>query len=117
MEFKGKTFSVTGAASGMGRATAAEYHQSNIRVAIIIGGRIRTNISRLALEKDGSEHKKLDPGQERGISPEKAARQICRGLRKEKREIRVGGGELVMLDIRRFFPWLYYYLARRISPF
>jgi dehydrogenase/reductase SDR family protein 7B len=94
----------------------AENSKHNIKVSVLIGGRIRTNISKFAIEKDGREHGKMDAGQANGISPEKAARQICRGLRREKNEILVGGGELIMVSIRRFFPSLYYKLATKINP-
>ncbi|MBW6492204.1 MAG: SDR family NAD(P)-dependent oxidoreductase [Lentimicrobium sp.] len=89
---------------------------NNIRVSILIPGRIQTNISLFALDKDGKEHGKMDPGQANGITAEKAARQILKGLRKEKKEIHVGGKELLMLYIRRFFPALFYYISSRIKP-
>ncbi len=94
----------------------AENHKNNIRVSMIIGGRIQTNISKFALDKNGQEHGKMDPGQSGGISPEKAARQILKGLQKERREIPVGGRELIMLKIKRFLPGLNYKLARTIKP-
>ncbi|MBN1118857.1 MAG: SDR family NAD(P)-dependent oxidoreductase [Bacteroidales bacterium] len=94
----------------------AENSKNNIKVSVLIGGRIRTNISKFAIDKDGNEHGKLDAGQANGISPEKAAIQICRGLRREKKEVLVGGSELIMVQIRRFLPALYYKLAKKISP-
>ncbi len=94
----------------------AENVKNNIRVSILIPGRIQTNISKFALDKEGKEYGKMDPGQANGITAEKAARQILNGLKKEKKEIHVGGKELLMLQIRRFFPGLLYYLAGRIKP-
>ncbi|MDY0103962.1 MAG: SDR family NAD(P)-dependent oxidoreductase [Lentimicrobium sp.] len=94
----------------------AENSKYNIRVSILIPGRIQTNISKFAIDKHGQEYGKMDPGQANGITAEKAARQILRGLRKEKKEIHVGGMELFMLQIRRFFPALLYKLATRIKP-
>lgn len=101
---------------GFFESLAAENHQQGLRVSIIVGGRIRTNISKFALDKDGREHGRMDPGQAGGISPEKAARQILRGLRKQKAEIPVGGSELLILGIRRFFPALHRRLVRKIKP-
>ncbi|HNW50511.1 MAG TPA: SDR family NAD(P)-dependent oxidoreductase [Prolixibacteraceae bacterium] len=94
----------------------AENSKYNIKVSILIPGRVQTNISLFALEKDGTEHGKMDAGQANGISSEKAANQILSGLKHEKKEIWVGGKELQMLNIRRFLPRLYYYLAPRIKP-
>jgi dehydrogenase/reductase SDR family protein 7B len=94
----------------------AENSKYNIRVSILIPGRIQTNISRFALDREGKEYGKMDAGQANGITAEKAARQICRGLRKEKKEVHVGGKELLMLYIRRFIPALYYRLAVNLKP-
>lgn len=94
----------------------AENSKHNIRVSILIPGRIQTNISRFALDREGKEYGKMDAGQANGITAEKAAKQICRGLRLEKKEVHVGGKELLMLYIRRFIPALYYRLAVNLKP-
>jgi short-subunit dehydrogenase len=77
---------------------------------------VQTNISRFAIDKEGKEHGKLDDGQANGITAEKAAKLILSGLKREKKEIWVGGSEMMMLHIRRFLPRLYYYMATRIKP-
>ncbi len=94
----------------------AENYKHNIRVSMLIGGRIQTNISKFAINKDGSEHGKMDAGQANGISPEKAAQQILKGLRKENREIPVGAGELIILKIKRFFPGWHAKIVRKLNP-
>jgi dehydrogenase/reductase SDR family member 7B len=94
----------------------AENSKYKIKVSMLIGGRIKTNISKFAINKDGHEHGKMDSGQANGITAEKAAKQICRGLQREQKEILVGGKELLMVYIRRFLPALYYKLARKINP-
>lgn len=94
----------------------AENHKNKIKVSMIIGGRIQTNISKFAIGKDGKEHGKMDDGQANGITSEKAAQQILKGLRKDKNEIPVGGKELIMLKIKRFLPGIHYRLARNIKP-
>ena len=101
---------------GFFESLLAENKKNNIKVSMLIPGRVQTNISKFALKKDGSEHGKIDPGQANGISAEKAAKIILKGLRKEKKEIWVGGSEMLMLHIRRFFPSLYYYMAPRLKP-
>ena len=92
-----------------------ENKKNNIRASIIIPGRVRTSISVHALTSSGQEHGKLDAGQAGGITPEKAALQIIKGIKKDKREILVGSGELTMLYIRRYFPWIFFRIADKIK--
>ncbi len=94
----------------------AEVYGKGIRVTIVCPGRVRTHISLRALDKGGKPHGRMDPGQEGGISPEKAARTIVRAVRKGRREVLVGGGELAMVYVKRFFPGLCARLARKIKP-
>ncbi|HNZ72047.1 MAG TPA: SDR family NAD(P)-dependent oxidoreductase [Prolixibacteraceae bacterium] len=101
---------------GFFESLLAENSKYNIKTSVLIPGRVQTNISKFALEKDGSEHGVIDPGQANGISAEKAANMIFNGLKKEKKEIWVGASEMQMVNIRRFLPWLYYKLAPRIKP-
>jgi len=93
-----------------------EHKKDNIKASVIIPGRVRTEISFHALTGDGREHGKLDPGQASGLSPEKAARKIIRGILKNRREILVGKSELTMLYIRRIFPWVFFRIADKIKP-
>jgi short-subunit dehydrogenase len=92
-----------------------ENKANNIRASVIIPGRVRTAISIHALTPEGKEHGKLDEGQAKGITPEKAAAQIIRGIKRNKREILVGSSELMMLHIRRYLPWLFFRIADKIK--
>jgi len=94
----------------------AENYDKGIRISMLMGGRIQTNISKFSLDKDGNEYGKMDAGQAKGISPEKAAQQILKGLEKDKREIPVGGNELIMLKLKRFFPAIHSRLIRKLNP-
>lgn len=93
----------------------AEYYGKGIRVTLVCPGRVRTNISLYALDKGGKPHGKMDPGQAGGISPEKAARKIVRAIDCRRREVLVGGKELVMVYIKKIFPGLCASLARKIK--
>ena len=92
-----------------------ENKKSNIKTSVIIPGRVNTSISFHALNADGKEHGQLDDGQAKGISPDKAAKIIIRGIEKDKREILVGRGELMLLHIRRYMPWLFFRIADKIK--
>ena len=94
----------------------AEYYRQNIRVTIVCPGRVRTNISVNALDKGGTKHGTMDPGQDKGLPADKAAKQIVRAINKGQREVLIGRGELIMVYIKRFFPALCARLARRIKP-
>jgi dehydrogenase/reductase SDR family member 7B len=92
-----------------------ENKKYNIKSSVIIPGRVRTNISVHALKHDGEEHGKLDDGQAGGISPEKAAQVIIKGIIKNKREILVGKTELLMLFIRRYLPCLFFRIGDKLK--
>jgi len=92
-----------------------ENKKNNIRSSVIIPGRVRTSISLHALNAEGKEHGKLDDGQAKGLTPELAADIIIRGIIKNKREILVGKGEMMMLHIRRYLPWLFFRIADRVK--
>lgn len=94
----------------------AENVSHKVVISMIIPGRIKTKISLNALDQDGKAHGKMDEGQEKGLDANRAARIIVRNLEKEKKEILVGGSELMMVHIRRFFPRLYYYLSTKVKP-
>lgn len=101
---------------GLFETLRAEYHDSGISVTIVCPGRVRTNISVNALDKGGVRHGVMDPGQAGGISAEKAAKTIVRAISKRRNEVLVGGKELVMVYVKRFFPGFSAKLARRIKP-
>jgi dehydrogenase/reductase SDR family member 7B len=92
-----------------------ENKKYNIRSSVIIPGRVRTEISLHALNAEGREHGKLDDGQAKGVLPRQAAEIIIKGILRNKREILVGKGELFMLYIRRFCPWLFFRIADKIK--
>ena len=93
----------------------AEYWDQNIRVVMVCPGRVRTNISYNALEADGKKHGQMDEGQDSGISSEKAAKKIVKAIEKQKPEVLVGGKELLMVYIKRFFPGLARKMVRKIK--
>lgn len=94
----------------------AEYYNKGIRVTIVCPGRVRTNISLRALDKGGKAHGQMDPGQDGGMSADRAAQIIVRAIDRGKPEVLVGRKELIMVYIKRFFPGLCAKLARRIKP-
>lgn len=92
-----------------------ENKKFNIMSSVIIPGRVRTSISFHALNGEGKEHGQLDDGLAKGISPERAAEIIIKGIIGKKHEILVGGREMLMLYIRRYLPWLFFRIGDRIK--
>lgn len=101
---------------GFFESLRAENTKNGIKISMIIPGRVQTNISVNALDKEGNSQNKMDQGQDQGKSAESTAKIIVRKLQSERKEILVGGSELIMVHIRRFFPRLYYYLSTRVKP-
>lgn len=93
----------------------AENRCKGISVTMVCPGRVRTNISFNALDKGGEKHGVMDPGQDNGLSPEKAAAIIIRAIERRKNEVLVGRSELLMVYIKRFFPDLCASLSARIN--
>ncbi|MEQ8904271.1 SDR family oxidoreductase [Ekhidna sp.] len=86
-------------------ALRAEHHDDNVRVTIVLPGYIKTNISYNALIGDGSQQNKMDPGQAKGMSPEKCARLIIKAIEANKQEVYVGGlKEKMGIYLKRFWP-------------
>lgn len=101
---------------GFFESLRSESKNNNLRISLIIPGRIRTAISVNAISSDGSAHGKMDEGQAQGMTAEKSAKIIVRRLKKEQKEILVGGKEILMVYIRRFVPKLYYFLSSKLKP-
>jgi short-subunit dehydrogenase len=84
----------------------AETHKYGIRVTIVCPGYIRTKVSENALRGDGSAHGKLDETHRDAMLPEEAAPIILRGVAAGRREVHVGGKEILGIRMQRFLPAL-----------
>ena len=100
---------------GFYKSLWAENRRKGIRVTLFSPGRVRTNISLHALEKDGKEHGKMDPGQAKGITPEQCARKMIRAMKRNRKDVLIGGSELVMVWIHKYCKPLYYRLINKVS--
>jgi len=102
---------------GFYESLLAENHKHGIRVTLFSPGRVRTNISKNAVDKDGKERGVMDPGQANGIPPEKCAKKMVRSMKRGRKDVLIGGGELAMVYVYKYARWLYYRVARRMSPY
>ena len=83
-----------------------ELFDDNIKVLMVCPGYIRTNISLNALQADGSKQNKMDFAQDNGMLPEELAKRILVALAKGKKEVYIGGREVMGIYLKRFAPGL-----------
>lgn len=100
---------------GFYESLRAEHKADNINVTIAIPGYVKTNISFNAVLKDGSTNNKLDDGQAGGVTATHCAKKILKGIKNNKKEVLIGGKELVMVYIRKFFPAIYYNIIDKVQ--
>lgn len=92
-----------------------ELENDNIKVTFLIPGRINTEISKSAVLADGSAYAKMDAGQAHGMTVEKCAKIAIRAIEKGKHRKLIGGKELLMVYIKKYCPWLFFRMAKKIS--
>ncbi|MBL7910477.1 MAG: SDR family oxidoreductase [Bacteroidia bacterium] len=88
-----------------------------IKTMIVCPGKIKTNVSFNAVTASGAAHNKMDESHENALSAEACADQIIAGILNNKEEIYIGGKEILMVKIKRFFPKLFSKLIRKQSPY
>jgi short-subunit dehydrogenase len=93
-----------------------EHHTDSINVLMVCPGRVKTNFSFGALTAKGGQHGQMDKGQENGVSVQYLAAKIDKAVKGNKKQIIVGGKEIIMPYLKRFVPWLFYKIALKIDP-
>jgi short-subunit dehydrogenase len=93
-----------------------ELSSKNIKVTIVCPGRIKTNVSINALEGDGKKHGVMDSGQEKGMAVEVCAKKIIKAILNHRREVHIGFAESFLAEVRRFWPWMFFVIARKVNP-
>jgi short-subunit dehydrogenase len=92
-----------------------ENNRKNIFFTTVSPGRIYTNISFSALKADGSRHEQLDAGQEKGIKPEFCAKKIIKAIAADKRKVYVAQQEMVLIFLRKCFPYFFFKLVKKLK--
>jgi dehydrogenase/reductase SDR family protein 7B len=104
------------AVSGFFETLGIEMRSGNIFVTVAYPGRVRTEISKHSLRKDGSTWDRMDEGLDRGISVKRCARRYLRAIYRKKRTVYIGGFELIMPYLKRYCPPLFYLAAGKVKP-
>ena len=94
-----------------------ETEKAGICTLIVCPGKIKTAISLNATTANGSKHNAMDPSHQNAMTPEVCAEKIVEAVRRKKEELYVGGKEIVMVNLKRFFPKWFGILIRKQSPY
>jgi len=94
------------ALDGYFEGLAYELAANKIEICMVYPGYIKTDISLNALTAEGSKYGKMDETQANGMSAKRCAELIVNGITKRKREVIVGGPEILGIYLKRFFPRL-----------
>jgi len=90
-----------------------EVYDDNIHVSLVCPGYIKTDVTKNALEGDGSKHNKMGKGQQQGMAPSRFAEKLLPKIAKRKEEIYIGGVETWAVYLKRFVPKLFNKVLRR----
>lgn len=92
-----------------------EEKKNGIFVQFLIIGRVQTQVSVNALMAEGETYGKMDKGQAGGITAEACARKIESALQSNRKEVLIGGKELLMVKFKKYLPFLFYKIAEKES--
>lgn len=92
-----------------------EIYEHNINISLVCPGFIKTDITKNALEGDGSKHKKMGEGQEKGMSAQEFAQRLLPKIATGKEEIYIGGMETWSIYLNRFIPTVFKKMLRKMD--
>lgn len=92
-----------------------ENKHPQIHFTTVSPGRIHTNLSFGALRADGSAYHQMDKGLETGITAEQCAKKIIRGILHDKRKVYIVQKEMIMIVLRKCFPYLFFKIAKNLK--
>ncbi len=92
-----------------------EEKKNGIFVQFLVIGRVQTNVSVNALTAEGETYGKIDKGQAGGISAQACAKKIEAALQSNRKEVLIGGKELLMVKFKKYLPFLFYKIAEKES--
>ena len=90
-----------------------EIYEDNIMVTLVCPGFIKTNVTRNALQGDGTIHGKMGKGQEHGMDANEFVKKLLPRIEKGEEEIHIGGKEIWGVYLKRLFPKMFYKFLRK----
>lgn len=100
---------------GFFESLRAELSKNNVKVTLICPGYIKTNISLNALTGSGEAQNKMDNAQANGMTVETFSKKAIRAISRGKKEVYIGGKEVLMVYFKRYIPSLYYRIIRTVD--
>lgn len=97
---------------GFYESLRCEHLNDNIYVSIICPGSINTNIAQNALDKDGKPFGKIDKRLKDGMPADICARKIVAAVKKQKKEVYIGGKEILMVYFKKYLSFLFYKIVK-----
>lgn len=94
-----------------------EVEKKGVSVLLVCPGKIKTSVSINASSTDGKAHNQMDESHQQAMSAETCAQQIIKAIITDKEEVLIGGKELLVVKIKRFFPKLFGKIIRKQSPY
>ena len=77
---------------------------------------LQAELSANMLQLEQMKNQLATAGQKGGIPAEKASKIILKSISKKKKEVLVGGKDLIMVYLKRFFPGIFWRIIHRVSP-
>lgn len=90
-----------------------EVFEHNVKVTLVCPGFIKTNVTKNALQGDGSAHGKMGKGQEQGMEATEFVNRLLPRIEKGQEEIYIGGREIWGVYFKRLAPRLFYKILRK----
>lgn len=100
---------------GYYESLAMEEEPNGIKVTLAYPGKINTPISKSALTASGQAHGAMDRNQATGMPVEECVQQMLEAMAKGKREVLIGGKELLAVYMKRFLPRLFWKIIPKQS--
>jgi len=98
---------------GFFESLQAEIWKDNIIVTMICPGFIKTNVSVNALTEKGKKLNKMDDAQANGMPADVCARKMVKAIKRQKREVYIGGKEKYGVYLKRYFPAIFARILRK----
>jgi short-subunit dehydrogenase len=93
----------------------AELWREGVEITIACPGYVRTAVSANALGPGGERNGRMEATHRRGISADDCAAAIVRAVQCGREEIVIGGWETAGIYLKRFTPWLFSRIVRRMK--
>lgn len=101
---------------GLFETIRLENEKDGVNVNIIFPGIIKTDISKNALNGDGSTYSQKSVAHDEGMDVKLCSEKILKAIIKNKKETYIGRKEILLVYFKRFFPFLFYQLVKKQNP-